>query len=445
MRNKYIALDILDTLDENLFNEIIKQPFNIVCKNFETEKHEVRKLNLMFKKKGYFWREKESKWTYYINEKDLNNLVPNVENCNVELYQGLTDNYLDLIGYTDEQRLQSLSSTKNKLKDLLLKKDKATEEISEALFTESTNSIMLNKVIFDDLKKITPEKARELSKKVVSETSEIVKIASELLSDITNDYTIFTNIVKKSNGSTIKHMTRTFIMTLSYFNYYNELLEKGYVSKVRVNFNTVYKKTYCKLLPQFNIDDIKLEKVFMGGMSTIPEQERNAIGVGYLLHDLGKESDIEYFEGSGSYDKKRIEAHVTNGFNDLLKRTVYPPVVSAIAGLHHEYYGHSSGYGTLRDLIKRKYPTGNQPDYCISYSLHDVYNGKAMGFFPAKILEIVDIYDALTDPERKYRSPLKPNEAVDFMRENFINIETKVDPILFDMFELFLYSSGEIK
>ena len=47
------------------------------------------------------------------------------------------------------------------------------------------------------------------------------------------------------------------------------------------------------------------------------------------------------------------------------------------------------------------------------------------------MLEIVDVYDALTDPGRKYRSPLKPFEAISFIRDHFLKEKVKVDPILF--------------
>lgn len=439
MKNKYISLNILDNLAVDVVEKILSEPFEILCKNFDTEEHKIQNLNNMHKKENFFWKGDNSKWSYYILEKDLNIHI------NGEVFSGFTDNYMDLIQYTEGQRIEALVCTKNKLKELELKKDKNNEEIGEVLTSGSTESIMLNKVIFDDLKKLTPDKAKELSKEVVSETSEIVKIASSLLTDFSGDFSIFSNIVEKSNGTTIKHMTRTFIMTLSFFKYYNELINSGYASKVRVVFTSKYREKYEKVLPHINLHLITLEKVFKGGMAGITEAETNAIGVGFLLHDLGKQVDLEYFEGAEGYVKDRIQAHVTNGFNELLKRTAYPPVVSAIAGFHHEYYGHSSGYGPLREFINRKFPKGIKPDYCISYSLHEVYSGQAVCFFPAKMLELVDVYDALTDPGRKYRNPCTPVEAVEFIRDKFLKDHIKLDPILFDMFELFLIHSGVIK
>jgi len=61
-------------------------------------------------------------------------------------------------------------------------------------------------------------------------------------------------------------------------------------------------------------------------------------------------------------------------------------------------------------------------------------NYQTLAFFPAKLLEIVDIFDSLTDPNRKYRKPLATEEALELMEKEFINRSRKIDPILFDLF-----------
>lgn len=441
MANKYISLTVLDTLDRTILEKILIEPYNILCKNFDTEEQELNTLNNLHRNRNYFWRDSESKWTYYILEEDIYNYTVGKINEPSHVY---SDEYEKYVKLSDERRIKELDRKKKSLKLLELKREKSDKEISEALVSGSSETILLNKAIFDDLLKITPEKAKEKSKKAVSETSQIVKIASNLLSEYTGDLSIFSEIIEKSNGSTIKHMTRVFIMSLSFFKFYNFLLNNtGYVSKLRVEFDEKYRDSYEKLLPQLNYDEIKLERVFKDGMRVIPDIEHNAIEVGFLLHDLGKQVDLEYFEGSEGYVKERIQAHAENGFNEILKRTVYPPVVSALAGFHHEYYGHKSGYGAFREYISNKYKRKTF-NYCIAYSLHEVYSGEAYGFFPAKILEIVDVFDALTDPGRKYRDPLTPEEAVKFVEDKFLTNDIKVDPILFDIFKLYLRESGEI-
>ncbi|MGL1891943.1 MAG: hypothetical protein OCD02_09970 [Spirochaetaceae bacterium] len=445
MANKYISLKALDSLDTEVLNIIVSEPCRILCKNFDTEQHEAQSLNLMHKKKPFFWRNKESKWNYYILESDLDKYLTGQDLDDAkEAFQGFNDDYYEMVKMSDEKRIESLQTNKSKLKELELLREKDNEVLGEALVHGTTDTLMLNKAIFDDLMHLTPEKAKIKSKLAVDETSEIVKIASNLLSDYAGDFSIFSKIIEESNGSTVKHMTRVFVMTLSFFKYYNNIINSGYASKIRASFKEKYRPKYETLLPNVNYNLVTLEKVFKGGMRAIPELETNAIGVGFLLHDIGKQVDLEYFEGSEGYVKERIQAHVSNGFNELLKRTVYPPVVSAVAGFHHEYYGHKSGYGPLRDFISKRFPNGIEPEHCISYSLHEVYNGEAMCFFPAKMLELVDVYDALTDPGRKYRDPCKPPEAIKFIREHFLKDEIKLDPILFDIFELYLKDAGEV-
>lgn len=442
MAKKYISLSILNKLSNEQLDDILSKPIKILCKNFNSELQEIKDLNVLSVKNKFFWKQDDTEWSYYIHENDLVDFT----DIPKEIFNGFNDYYADLLTYSSEHKVKLLQDKRDSLKKLEFQKTKKDEEISEAVVASTTDTILINKAIFEDLAKLTPENAKIQSQIVVEETSEIVKIASNLLQEFSGDYSIFSEMIQKSNGSTIKHMTRVFVMTLSYFHTFNKLINSGYVARIRADFSEKYRKKYEKLLPHItDFNSITLERVFKGGMSSVHNLESNAIGVGFLLHDIGKQVDIEYFEGSGAYNKERIQAHVTNGFNELLKRTVYPPVVSAIAGFHHEYYGYPSGYGPLRDFINRKFPEGIQCDYCISYSLKDVYNGEALCFLPAKMLEIVDVYDALTDPERKYRDPLIPAEAIEFMKKNFISSEIKLDPILFDIFELYLIESGEIK
>ena len=123
-----------------------------------------------------------------------------------------------------------------------------------------------------------------------------------------------------------------------------------------------------------------------------------------------------------------------------MNKTNYPRQAGLIAGYHHEYYGDPSGYGYFREYLaqyRKANPKATQ-DYCMTYELEPILDYQALAYFPAKVLEIVDIYDSLTDPLRRYRKPLEPLEAVDFMRKEFVEEKLKIDPILFDLFVQFL-------
>ena len=70
----------------------------------------------------------------------------------------------------------------------------------------------------------------------------------------------------------------------------------------------------------------------------------------------------------------------------------------------------------------------------MSYTMEPLIDYQVLAYFPAKMLEIVDVFDSLTDPNRRYRSPLSPEEALSLIREQFIEKNRKIDPILFDLF-----------
>jgi HD-GYP domain-containing protein (c-di-GMP phosphodiesterase class II) len=65
-------------------------------------------------------------------------------------------------------------------------------------------------------------------------------------------------------------------------------------------------------------------------------------------------------------------------------------------------------------------------------------NCEALAFFPAKVLEIIDVYDSLTDPSRKYKKVLTTGEALIMMRDEFVNKTHKLDKVLFDFFVKFV-------
>ena len=63
---------------------------------------------------------------------------------------------------------------------------------------------------------------------------------------------------------------------------------------------------------------------------------------------------------------------------------------------------------------------------------------EVLSYFPAKMLEIVDVFDSITDPARRYRKPFAVDEAIVFMQKEFVDDNLKLDPILFDLFKAFV-------
>jgi hypothetical protein len=236
-------------------------------------------------------------------------------------------------------------------------------------------------------------------------------------------------------------MTRVYLKGLAFLAYYNKLVSgSSIIQKLRISFVENYIHFYRSLLPHLHLEDITLEKVFLGGMRAIPEHMFYNWAIGFMVHDIGKASAVEYHEGEGAYNRDLVMDHVKVGFSSIINKTNYPREAGLIAGYHHEYYGDPSGYGFFRtglELYRKRSPQAKQ-DYCIAYEIEPIINYQALAFFPAKILEIIDVFDSLTDPNRKYRKAMTANDALAMMEEEFINKNHKLDMILFEIFKRFV-------
>ena len=107
--------------------------------------------------------------------------------------------------------------------------------------------------------------------------------------------------------------------------------------------------------------------------------------------------------------------------------------------MHHEYYGH--GYSILRAFMHKQIKENKEinPIWLISSNSEDIERLESLAFLPAKILEIVDLYDTIVLPQKNYdRSGLEAKEAVKLIYKNYIKDDTQIDPILFDLFINFL-------
>lgn len=463
MSKKFVGLEILDTLTEDQLNKLVNSNIQILCKNYKEETQMYSSLKLMQKKRPQFWRN-DSEWGYYLTDYDLKKVIgieplgdvhpdkkavvkdkPKPSEEDNENRFGEEYEILARMNY--EERMERFTETKDRIVSLAEKENLDQEEICDALITASRDSSIINKLHMDDTLNYSDEEAKKRSQDLVTITSEVVDAAQKMLSSYKLSDELFTEMVEVSNGSTVKHMTRVFIKAFSFLLFFNELvLRTELSSKLRVDFSKKYRNYYQKLLPHLSPEEVTLERVFKNGIGSINDREIHSIALGFLLHDIGKQIDITYFESDEEYNWNRITAHVSDGFKLLLQKTIYPTVVSVLAGFHHEYYNHPTGYGNYRQLLKKfqanhKFHTLN---YCISFSVQDVITFNSYAYFPVKILEITDVYDALTDPGRKYRSPMTSQQATEFMKEKFIDEALKIDPILFNLFVIFLKENGEI-
>jgi len=439
---------------------------DVICvNNKEPQKNKIISFKILYENNSQFWLQNET-WEYFFAQEDIAKIEERVaqlkyqwspdqspDQWSPEMMMASTataDNASDDgygKGYTtfaqlsEAERLERMKQCKDRLLALIAQKPRQEQLITEALVETTQDAILHNHTALMEAMSLTEEAAKDKTQDLVESTRDIVKASSQLISaNIFNDELMDT-LVSKSNGTIIQHMTRVYLKGLAFLAYYNKLVSKSsIIQKLRISFSENYILFYRSLLPHLHLEDITLERVFLGGMRAIPEHMFYNWAIGFMVHDIGKASAVEYHEGEGAYNRDLVMEHVKVGYNSIIHKTNYPKEAGLIAGYHHEYYGDPSGYGFFRsglDLHRKKSPQAKQ-DYCIAYEIEPIINYQALAFFPAKILEIIDVFDSLTDPNRKYRKAMTTNEAVAMMEEEFVNKNHKIDIILFEIFKRFI-------
>jgi hypothetical protein len=356
-----------------------------------------------------------------------------------------SDEYEHIRSLSTEEKCELISTETDRLSEVLADPHRSIEEVGEVLNESTRDATLSNKAVLEEALKLGDAEAKDLTRDLVQRTQLMVKNSTSLINETVLHDDLLNLIVEKSNGTVVQHMTRTYLRTVSFLLYYNnKLLNTSFANKVRARFPKTYRDYYWKLLPHFHKEDVILERVFQSGIQAVSQDQVQNFAAGFLIHDVGKAKDIKYHEGTEAYDREKIVDHVRQGYLAIMHKTDYPPQAGLIAGYHHEYYGHSSGYGFHRAFYQRQKKKNPKltPGYCISYTVQGILTFQALSYFPAKILEIIDVYDALTDPNRIYRKPLSREEALELMQEQFINENLKLDPVLFDIYKEYLYSQG---
>jgi len=451
---------------------ILSEEIPVLCVNKHDKKKRLMPFKVLFDNKNNFWQLGGS-WEYFISAENIeivkektaikeatwdkeiakSDVIPEITALieSLESQEAMGDDgfgreYLYFSEMTAQERVDFLDKEKQRLNKLIMLKSKDEVAITEALVDTTKDAAMINHATIEEAIRLADDEAKRLTQKMVECTNELVKSSAQLISEDVFSNSLMNALVEKSNGTIVQHMTRVYLNGVAFLNYYNNLVStSSAIQKLRIAFPTKYRKYYHALLPHINIDDINLERVFFGGMRAITPDLYIKWAVGFLIHDIGKASAVEYHEGTSSYDRHIVIDHVKQGYKSIMTKTNYPMEASLITGYHHEYYGDSAGYGYFRAYLqqyKRTNPSAKQ-DYCITYELEPILDYQALAYFPAKVLEIIDVYDSLTDPLRLYRKSMTPPEALTLMRTEFLDNHLKVDPILFNLFEK--YTMDKIK
>lgn len=334
------------------------------------------------------------------------------------------NHYRDIIGSIQKYDFEGNSIDEVVLSDII-------EAVSVAFVLSKTSF----EDYYNDSSKVSSDHIKAIARNTTALVQGIISILKK--SKAANN---FINLLgAKSTGSTIDHMYSVFMIYIPFCNYYNSFCAKGKIAKLRADFKTGYSSYYAKLSLSHPCQN--LEDVFKGSMREIPSDQILQLGIGALLHDIGKIDAIDYFENTEKYDRKVIIKHAPISYNMIVKTREFESDVSFVAALHHEYYNDAAGYGISKLLFPEETRKYKVPQFCLSYDIADVKSGLSLAYVPAKMLEIVDIFDALIDKKRKYRErEFTVDEALRIMKTDFVEKKLKIDPVLFSIFLEFINS-----
>jgi len=445
-------------VNKNYINIILENEIPIFCVNRQNKKERLMSFKALYDINKNFWQQDE-KWEYYFVEEDLKKIkeidalkqdkwkieIPKTDKSSVpeteEVEAGFGDEYKVFAKMSTEEKIECLNKNKKKLNELILEKNKNSKAVTETLIDTTKDAAMINHAALKEAVNLADNEAKKFTQGFVEATHEMVKASVRLFSEVAISDELMNDLVKKSNGTIVQHMIRVYLNGISYLSYYNNLVSSSSaIQKIRISFAVKYQKYYHSLLPHIHSEFIDLERVFFGGMRAVSPDLFNKWIVGFLIHDIGKAEDVEYHEGKTKYDRDIVIEHVKKGYKSVISKTNFPEEATLLIGYHHEYYGDPDGYGLFRANLqqhKKQNPDARQ-DFCIAYELEPVLDFRVLAYFPAKILEIIDVYDSITDPNRVYRKALSPEEAIIMMREQFIEKRLKIDPILFDIFSAYI-------
>ena len=458
---------------------IITEEIPVICVNRSTNKSRLMPFKVLYDNNENFWKQ-GGDWEYYLDNEGMDKLKekaivktgvwefdrpkteskpeekahkektepPSEEKLDeLEVEVGYGSEYDNYTKMSTEEKTNCLIENKNRLNELLVQEHKDVGVVMGAFVDTTKDAALINHAIIEEAINLGDDEARKFTKGIVDSTHEMVKSSVQLMAEDVFDNELLNALVQKSNGTIVQHMTRVYLSGVAFLTYYNNLVStSSAIQKLRISFASKYRSFYHILLPHIDIEDVVLERVFYGGMRAISPEQLYKWSVGFLVHDIGKAAAIEYHEGEAAYDRNTVIEHVKMGYRSIMTKTSYPMEASLITGYHHEYYGDSAGYGYFRAYLnqyKKNNPEAKQ-DYCITYELEPMLDYKALAYFPAKVLEIIDVFDSVTDPHRVYRKPLTSDEALVMLREEFIVKYQKIDFILFDIFSGFVHEHKRV-
>lgn len=377
----------------------------------------------------------------------INNFIVNEESIDSE-FQNRLDQAMNM---SISERIQLMLNNNYKLKKFAEDGRRFDSQVINETGLIFTDALCINKTTYME-NLANPLPAPDLTR-IAKESFELI---DGLLNMVSRGKASFYDLARvehiQTGSRTLNHMNRILFRFISFMFYYNNYFQKQSleIQKFRSQFKEKYFPYYDKLMK--GSQNINLEIVFKNGITPIKEK---AIFLDYtmsgLMHDIGKLPEITYHDSSAAFDITKARRHVFDSYNMLVESKQFSSAVISTALLHHEYYGASFGYRQTSTFIKKftdrrdKSREISPTKFFISYNVLDVAYGNSLSFFPNKVLEIIDVFDSMTDPDKKYKKAMTAEEALKAIRLEYVEKnELGIDPIIFNIFSDFLKTSGII-
>lgn len=339
-----------------------------------------------------------------------------------------------------EEREEILDKSIENLHELKNKKTEINMTSILKMVEVIANTFYANYVNLDD--NLSSPNLKKNIHGIFVKTEWVIRIIIEIFNNNGNEFENYGVIDKIDTGSyTIDNMNKGLLWFIGFALFYNDYIDQGLVTKkIRGEFKDKYSRYYRKRLGD---DMTSIERVIRGGLKKIDTEKQLLIyAEGALLYDIGKVPFIGYHDSSEKYDENMVKVHVLLGYNMILKTKKYPFTVTAMAAFHHEYYGGKGSYNFTNPIISKltqKKRTEEKAQYFITYDEKEFREGLALSFFPCKVIEIIDIYNALVNHKKNSHF-----DAMKMIKKNFIASSLKVDPIIFEIFLEFKHQCGLI-
>ncbi len=442
-----ISKDRIEIISKNKNGIINVIPYNKIDYLFENE------LNILFEKSDYYIYKSYLKMIeFFIDPEEINNkdyfysIFTNCKDADEDIASEQEKILEEILSMPYADRIENIKSLISEL-ETEENKDKFTLKSAKIIGEILIKLGLMHRInVIGNISENTENGYDEIKKYNIN-YEELMKSVAEsafiLLNKRYEKENMFNDTIGFTGCNIIDHSNRLFINTIEFMIFYNKNINMGILSKIRAKWKNKYMPYYTKVSRKnkFLKDVSKLDNIFKLGIRQFDYIEIVKMSIAALLHDITLTEIINYLPLKNKNNK--IYSHSIKSYNYLKYSISNNQDINLAVGLHHEYYGYGHGVGiTLCDAIRAKRPNFEY-QYLISFDSKDIISCTSSVYYPVKILEILDLYDFL-----KYKHDICFNkidtntEIIDYMYDNFLKDEVKIDYIIFSIFRNYL---SEIK